>query len=305
MRLLKPSRSSPAASTSRSGVPKSPSIEPAIVDHRVRLQPADHRIDRRVHVPVHVHVPPEPGDLAVVRAQLAHLGLQELQILEQVRLILRLGRQFVVPSLIGIVRMVPVRDRVVEAERHAPPMAGIGEEPDGVLAVGRVHRVEPRELRIPEAEPVVVFGGQADIAHARLLHEIEPRVRIEGDRVPPRGQLDVLLARHAASPLLLFVEAVDRVEAPVHEHPEALLKPPVATVAEARCLFEAVASRLARRLRGAERRKGTRGGRRGRAAQQHRPGLQKTPAVHGRAPGIGVGRLSHSGRPVERRMGTS
>ena len=111
-------------------------------------------------------------------------------------------------------------------------MARPGQHSEDVALVGRVHGVERRLLRIPEAKPVVVLGRDAEVLHSRFLHQIEPRVGIELHGVPLLGELDKFGARHTGSPLVLLVPGGDRVETPMHEHAETLLKEPISPVAK-------------------------------------------------------------------------
>ena len=90
-------------------------------------------------------------------------------------------------------------------------------------------------LGLKEAEPIVMLGGDAQVLHPRLLGQVEPGVGIELHRVPALRQLCVFRAWDAPPPLVL--PAVDRVDAPVNEHPKPLLEPPIPPVPESRGEF--------------------------------------------------------------------
>ncbi|MDP6777010.1 MAG: hypothetical protein QGI83_09615, partial [Candidatus Latescibacteria bacterium] len=96
----------------------------------------------------------------IPRAELANLRSEEVQVLIQIRIVTGLGfGKLVMASLVGIVSLVPVGDRVVEAQGDVAPVASVGQLAQDVSAVGRVHRVVVRLRRIPEAEAVVMLGG--------------------------------------------------------------------------------------------------------------------------------------------------
>ena len=53
-------------------------------------------------------------------------------------------------------------------------MAGFRQQADNVPAVGRLHDVEIRLCRVPQAEAIVMLGGQDDIFHSGRLGNVEP-----------------------------------------------------------------------------------------------------------------------------------
>jgi hypothetical protein len=208
-------------------------VEAPVGQHRLRLQGADHGPHAGVAVLGHVHIPPDAVQLAVVGAQLPDLRLQEGHVGVPVRPVALLrARQLVVPSLVRVVGVVPVRDGVVEAERDAPPVAGVRQEADDVPPVRRAHHVVVGLGGVPQAEAVVVLGGDAEVLHPHLLEQVEPGLGIEAGGVPALAQGGVLPAGDAAAPLVLLVPGADGVQPPVHEHPEALLEEPVPPVPE-------------------------------------------------------------------------
>ncbi len=142
------------------------------------------------------------------------------------------GGKLVVAALVGVVGVVPIGDGVVEAEGDAAGVAGVGEHGDDVALVRGVHHVEVGLLGVPEAEAVVVLGGEADVFHAGVLEDVEPGVGVAFGGVELVDKGLVLGAGDAAAPLFLLVPGVDGVEAPVDEEAEALLEEPVACVAE-------------------------------------------------------------------------
>lgn len=75
-------------------------------------------------------------EFAVIGAELADLGFEELEVFREARVVARLRGEFVVATLIRIVGVVPVGDGVIKAERKFSSMAGVGELADDVLAVG-------------------------------------------------------------------------------------------------------------------------------------------------------------------------
>ena len=133
-----------------------------------------------------------------------------------------------------VVRVMPVHDRVVEAEHDAVARACGRELLADVAAVLRVHDVPVRLLAVEQAEAVVVFARQHEVAHARGLCRASPCVGVERDRVPLCAERLVLLdrdTRAVADPFAVVVLAVpracwNRVEAPMHEHAKARVAPP-------------------------------------------------------------------------------
>ena len=182
-------------------------------------------------------VEPEDVDLSVLRQELGHLVAHELRVLADVALPVQVRRVLAVAQGVEdvdrVLRVVPVLERVVEADAEPLGAEGVDDRAEQVAARGRVRRLEFRELRIPEAEAVVVLGGHDEVLHPRLAGEARPGarvelVRVEALRVAVVDLVGDLLRR--ADPLVL---GGHRVEAPVHEEAEAGLLEPGDAVFEA------------------------------------------------------------------------
>ena len=72
-------------------------------------------------------------------------------------------------------------------------MALVGQLPDKVFAVRRIHDIPVRLLGVPIAEAVVVPRGERDVFHARFFGNGHPLFRIEQLRVENVLQLVVVV----------------------------------------------------------------------------------------------------------------
>src|SRR5699024_540895 len=140
-----------------------------VEDHGTRLQLVNHLADASPGVlPARGTgaIEPQLVQFAVVCAQLAQLG--------QVELVVGIG--------ILVLRGVAVPWREVEAEFHPVPPARIGDLAYyiavTVLPGGRGHGVAGGR-RGPQAEPVMVLGGQDHVFRSDVVGETDPFVGIE------------------------------------------------------------------------------------------------------------------------------
>ena len=91
--------------------------------------------------------------------------------------------------------VVPVDQRIVHAELQPPTRAGVGQQLNRILPKRRgVHGVEARELRVPQAESVVVLGGNHDITHPGPLRHAGDGVGVELFRGELVGQFHIFVA---------------------------------------------------------------------------------------------------------------
>jgi hypothetical protein len=74
---------------------------------------------------------------------------------------------------------MPVAGRIIGAEGDAALFAGFGEFLDHVPLEGRVHDVVVGLFGVPEAEAVVVFGGEHHVFHAGGLGDGDPFIGVE------------------------------------------------------------------------------------------------------------------------------
>ena len=178
-------------------------------------------------------VEPEDVDLPVLREQLRHLVAHVLGVLADVALLVHL-RDFrggaVAQRMLRVdreLRMVPVEERVVEADAQALGAEGVDDLAQQVALRGRVRRLVVGELAVPEAEALVVLRGDDEILHAGALGGAGPFLRVEQVRVEVLEVLAVVLGRDLFVVLDPLVAGGHRVEAPVDEHPEAGFGEPV------------------------------------------------------------------------------
>ena len=138
-----------------------------------------------------VAVEPDAADGPVVRQQFGNLRAHKIQVI-RVHLPLLLGVGY--GRVAGIVAAAPVQQGVVEIQGHPLPVAGIGEFLEDVAAEGAgVHYVIVGGGAVEHREPVVVAGGDGDVAGAGGLYLGYPPVRIEFGGIEAAGQLGVLL----------------------------------------------------------------------------------------------------------------
>ena len=69
---------------------------------------------------------------------------------------------------------MPVDDGVVEADLEAFAAKGVDHGLEQVALCGRVGRFVVCERRIPQAEAIVVFGGDDKVLHARVFGFLRP-----------------------------------------------------------------------------------------------------------------------------------
>src|SRR5207247_5217184 len=116
--------------------------------------------------------------------------------------------------------------RVVEADAQALGAEGLHQRPHQVLPPGRAGDLVVREVRVPEAEAVVVLGRDHDVAHPGLARGPGPVPRVEEVRIEVVEVAPVLLVGEPLAHLHPLVPGGQRVQPPVDEHPEPGLGPP-------------------------------------------------------------------------------
>ena len=195
-----------------------------VVDQHVRLQRAGHLdLGRAPALEVLRDVVPDRDQRAVAGEQFPNLPQQVLVVGIEV------GRRPLHPAAGAGQRevwVVPVAHRVVGPERHALPTAGVGHLAGHVPLERRVGDLVVGQLRVEQAEPVVVLGGQYEVFHAGRLGQGDPVVGVEERRVEPLVEVVVHVDRRAgpARPADLLAGEADR--PPVDEHAEPHGLPP-------------------------------------------------------------------------------
>ena len=210
---------------------KIPLAEATVVDYRHGLELPDHGVDCRIVEAGDVHVPPDAVDRAVIGAQFPDLRLEKGQIGGGV-VFGNIRFDLVVAAQIRISGMMPVHHGVVEDEGKIPLVTLLGEHPDHVPPVGRVHDVVVRPGRIPHTEAVVVLRGEDQIFHPRFLRHIQPPGRVELHRVETPGVLLVHGNGRLHALELLLVARSHAVDAPVDHQPETFIEKPIPSVIE-------------------------------------------------------------------------
>ena len=230
----------------------------AVVDDDVGLEFEDHLV-HLFGAPLLggerlVDVVPEDVDLAVVGHQLAD---------EAVGVVDKALAGFGVGFAADAVGVVPVHERVVEADAEAFGAGGFDELADEVAPGALLHGVVVGELGVPHAEAFVVLGGHHHVLLSGAFGEAGPLAGGVGFRREVLGEDFILRNGNALGfhdPLLV---ADDAVEAPVDEHAELGFAPPgeaagaggdlLATIRRASARSAARRPPALRRLRGSAR----------------------------------------------------
>jgi hypothetical protein len=141
----------------------------SVVDDQPRLE-RSHHLEQRHRVPVlglSAQVEPEAVDSPVIGQKLADLAVQVLDVAGVV-----LG---------AVVGVVPVGLGVVNDELQAGLVAGVGHLLHHVDLPGRLGPGDPvvGQLRVVEAEPVVVLDQEDHVLHAGVLGDLDPLAGVE------------------------------------------------------------------------------------------------------------------------------
>ena len=124
-------------------------------------------------------------------------------------------------------RVVPVQQRVVEADLQTLGPERLDPRPDQVPPGRRAGRLVIGQRRVPEAETFVMLGGQDRVAHARLPGQPGPSARVIQVGIEV---LEVALVGRIVQALTLLhplVAAGDGIEPPVNEQAEPCLAHPL------------------------------------------------------------------------------
>ena len=121
----------------------------------------------------------------------------------------------------GEIGVVPVEQRIIKADPEPLGAESLDEGGDEVASMGRVGRLVLRDRTVPQAEALMVLGGQHHIFHAGGAGAARPLARrvevgVEMVEIFPVGGGGDLLAV-----LQPFVPGAQRVEAPMDEQAEA------------------------------------------------------------------------------------
>ena len=194
-----------------------------VVDEDVRLEPADHGVAAaavpRLGGPERPgHVIPQDVDLAIMGHEFPDAAGREVAEPAAGLLVVRAA---------GAVGVVPVHQRIIEADLEAELAAGLDvlahEVPPGAALRGVVVRLPG----VPQAEALVVLGGHDHVLHAGLSGEGGPLAGRARLGLPGVGQLLVLVEGDPLAVHHPFVPAELGVQPPMDEHAEAGFLPPL------------------------------------------------------------------------------
>ena len=135
------------------------------------------------------------------------------------------------------VRVMPVEERVIEADAQAVGTERVHHRGENVTAVRRVRRLVVGVGGIPEAEALVMLGRDDEILHPGVPRRLRPELRIVEIGIEVLEILRVVDFRGDPFVVLQpFVACAEGVEAPVDEHAEPVMGEP-ACVARRRRRF--------------------------------------------------------------------
>jgi len=109
---------------------------------------------------------------------------------------------------------------VQSAELDAVLLAGVGELLEHVPLEWRVADVVVRVLRRPDAESVVVLGGDDEVLRAGGFGHPDPLLGVERSRVEALVELVVFLDRHLRATRPADLRALEAHRPPMNEQPE-------------------------------------------------------------------------------------
>ena len=212
--------------------------EGAVVDEDVGLQAAGFREDRpelglifRAFV-FPAAVEPQFIDAAVIGEDFADLTPHVFQVAVEVRA--RRGAVLFPGAPRQIVGMVPVHDRIVKAQTQPLAMTLVGDLPDRIAAEGRALDAVVGELRVKQAEAVVMLGGDHQVFLSGLFDQCHPTAGVEMLRIELPHEFVVFLQRNLARVAHPLAAADERVEAPMNDRSEAVVAKPGGTLLQRR-----------------------------------------------------------------------
>ncbi len=175
-------------------------------------------------------VEPHHVDLAVVGEQLGDLVLHVLAVAIHVAA----GVEDVAVGALaegmepvhGEIGVMPVNEGVIEADVEALGAEGVHHLAEGVFAVGGVGDLVVGVLGVPQAEALVVLGGEDHVAHAGLAGGLRPFAGLEEVGVE---EVEVDLVVFVGDLLIVADPLVPRrhgVESPVDEHAKTVVGEP-------------------------------------------------------------------------------
>ncbi len=123
--------------------------------------------------------------------------------------------------------MVPVDEGVIEPDAYALGPERVHRHPDEVLPVGGLRGLVIGVFGIKKAEALVVLRGHDEVFHPGLFRVPRPFLRVVQVGVEEVEIFLILFVRYALVVSDPFVTGGERVEAPVDEHAEPRLGPPL------------------------------------------------------------------------------
>ena len=211
----------------------------AVVDDDLGLERADIGVDlggvNLLGRVLPAAVPPEDADRTVFSQEVAELPLHILDVTVEARAVH--GARVPLAAR-QVVRVMPVHDGVVETQAQALAPA-FGRQVLHRIVMPRrcLDDVVVGHLRIEHRKAVVVLAGDDDVFHPRVFRRLNPLARVELNGVELGGEFLVvghlhLLVREVPLRDALVALEVGRVgghgvDAPVDEHPELRLAPPL------------------------------------------------------------------------------
>ena len=175
-------------------------------------------------------VKPEHVDLPVVGQKFGHLVAHVFRIAAHVAALVELLMIDLIPERMkhvnGEIGMVPVNQRVVEADPQSLGPERIHDFAQQIASGRRIGNLVIGIFRIPQTESLMVLGGDDEVLHPRFTRRLGPLFRIEEIGVE---EIEIDLVGFVIDLLVManpFVPRRHRIKPPVNEHAETIVREP-------------------------------------------------------------------------------
>ena len=198
---------------------KIPLIIAAVIDQNTGHQLPGQLIQALVLI-TRRNIPEEGIDFSVAGEQFRDLIFHKFPVFCGIRLFGTAAFPLVGGQGIIGVFMMPVGIGIIQGKQHAMLFAGVGQHPEHILFVGRIHDIVRGVFRIPHAKAVMMLGGEADIFHARFFRQKHPFLGIIIHGIKLMHVLFVFFIFHIIPGQNLLLHPKQGIEAPMDKHAE-------------------------------------------------------------------------------------
>ena len=176
---------------------------------------------------------PHNVDLAVAGQKFAHLRVHIVDILREIAPLVYLGEILLchllaagIPVILCVMRMMPVKKRIIEAALYAGLVTGVGEFLDDVAAARRLGRFVIRVFRIKKTESFMMLGREHDVLHAGVLRRANPLFRVKEIGIEIVHIRLILGVGYVLVVLYPLVAGGQRIGSEMNEHSESRIGEP-------------------------------------------------------------------------------